>query len=116
MRNWLWLLISIAGTASVAGVAAAEPPPRIEITYHVNRNDSTMAEIVEHLEYSNGNYSLTETWKGRGIYALLGSAKRVSQGSIENNVLKPRQFFDERSGRDTARAWFDWKAHTLTMQ
>ena len=116
MRNWLWLLISIAGTASVAGVAAAEPPPRIEITYHVNRNDSTMAEIVEHLEYSNGNYSLTETWKGRGIYALLGSAKRVSQGTIENNVLKPREFFDERSGRDTARAWFDWKAQTLTMQ
>jgi hypothetical protein len=110
MRNWLWLLIS------VAGVAAAEPPPRIEITYHVNRNDSTMAVIVEHLEYSNGNYSLTETWKGRGIYALLGSAKRVSQGTIENNVLKPREFFDERSGRDTARAWFDWKAQTLTMQ
>src|SRR5689334_5896193 len=116
MRNWSWLLISLAGTASVAGVAAAEPPPRIEITYHVNRNDSTMAEIVEHLEYSNGNYSLTETWKGRGIYALLGSAKRVSQGTIENNVLKPREFFDERSGRDTARAWFDWKAQTLTMQ
>ena len=116
MRNWLWLLISIAGTASIAGVAAAEPPPRIEITYAVNRNGATMAEIVERLEYAAGNYSLTETWKGRGVYALLGSARRVSQGTIEKNVLKPREFFDERSGRDTARAWFDWKAQTLTMQ
>jgi hypothetical protein len=40
----------------------------------------------------------------------------VSQGTIEKNVLRPREFFDERSGRDTARAWFDWKAQTLTMQ
>jgi hypothetical protein len=110
MRNWLWLLIS------VAGVAAAEPPPRIEITYLVSRNGSAMAQIVERLEYSAGNYVLTETWKGKGFYALLGNARRVSQGTIEGNVLKPREFFDERSGRDTARAWFDWKAQTLTMQ
>jgi hypothetical protein len=116
MRNWLWLLISTAGTASVAGVAAAEPPPRIEITYVASRNGSPMAEIVERLEYAGGKYSLTETWKGKGIYALLGSARRFSQGTIEKNVLKPREFFDERSGRDTARAWFDWKAQTLTMQ
>lgn len=110
MRNWLWLLVSFAS------VAAAEPPARLEITFVASRNDSPMAEIVERLEYSKGNYTLTETWKGRGIYALLGSARRVSQGTIEKNVLKPREFFDERSGRDTARAWFDWKAQTLTMQ
>jgi len=110
MRNWLWPLIS------VAGVAAAEPPARIEITFVASRNDSPMAEIVERLEYAAGNYTLTETWKGKGFYALLGSARRVSQGTIVKNVLRPREFFDERSGRDTARAWFDWKAQTLTMQ
>jgi hypothetical protein len=110
MRNWLWLLISLAGAA------AAEPPARIEITFVASRNDSPMAEIVERLEYAGGNYALTETWKGKGMYALLGSARRVSQGTIEKNVLRPREFFDERSGRDTARAWFDWKAQTLTMQ
>src|SRR5205085_12504886 len=110
MRNWLWVLIS------VAGVAAAQPPPRIEITYTLMRDGSTMAEVTERLEYSAGNYQLTETWKGKGFYALLGSARRVSIGSIENGVLRPREFFDERSGRDTARAWFDWKAQTPTMQ
>jgi uncharacterized protein DUF3108 len=110
MRNWLWALIS------VASVAAADPPPRIEITYTLTRNGSTMAEVTERLEYSAGNYQLTETWKGKGFYALLGSARRQSVGTIEKGVLRPREFFDERSGRDTARAWFDWKAQTLTMQ
>jgi hypothetical protein len=70
MRNWLWLLISFAG------VAAAEPPPRLEVVYVVTRNGSTMADITERLEFANGAYSLTETWKGRGMYALLGSAAR----------------------------------------
>jgi hypothetical protein len=110
MRNWLWLLVS------VAGVAAAEPPPRLEVAYLLTRNGSAMAEVVERLEYSAGNYQLTETWKGKGMYSLLGSARRVSQGTIAKNVLRPREFFDERSGRDTARAWFDWNAQTLTMQ
>jgi len=110
MRNWCWLLIS------VAGIAAAEPPPRLELVLSMTRNGSAMAEVVERLEYSGGSYHLTETWKGRGIYALLGSARRVSLGSIAQGVLRPREFFDERSGRDTARAWFDWKAQTLTMQ
>lgn len=110
MRNWFWLLLS------VAGLAAAEPPARLEVVYLVTRNGSSMAEITERLEYSNGNYQLTETWKGKGMYALLGSARRVSQGTIAKNVLRPREFFDERSGRDTARAWFDWNAQTLTMQ
>lgn len=110
MRNWCWLLIS------VAGIAAAEPPPRIELVFAATRNGSSMAEVTERLEYSGGNYQLTETWKGKGLYALLGSARRVSVGTIADGVLRPREFFDERSGRDTARAWFDWKAQTLTMQ
>jgi hypothetical protein len=110
MRNWCWLLISLAGAA------AAEPPPRLELVFALTRNGSAMAEVVERLEYSGGNYQLTETWKGKGFYALLGSARRVSQGSVEQGTLRPREFFDERSGRDTARAWFDWKTQTLTMQ
>jgi len=110
MRNWCWLLISLAGAA------AAEPPARVELVFALTRNGSTMAEVVERLEYASGRYQLTETWKGKGIYALLGSARRMSQGSIVQGTLRPQEFFDERSGRDTARAWFDWKAQTLTMQ
>src|SRR6267142_2262566 len=97
MRNWCWLLISLAG------IAAAEPPPRLEMVLTMTRNGSTMAEVTERLEYAGGNYQLTETWKGKGIYALLGSARRVSQGSIEQGTLRPREFFDEVVGRERVR-------------
>jgi hypothetical protein len=110
MRNWSWLLISVAVSAQ------AEPPRQLEIVFTMSRNGSAMAEVVERLEYVQGNYKLTETWKGKGLYALLGSARCVSQGSLAEGSLRPREFFDERSGRDTARAWFDWNAKTLTMQ
>ncbi|MGQ0654138.1 MAG: DUF3108 domain-containing protein [Betaproteobacteria bacterium] len=106
-----------AALLSAAALAArAEPPVRIEIAYEMMRNGSVMAEITEKLERADGNYQLTETWKGRGLFALLGSARRQSQGTLRGAKLEPREFFDERSGRDTARAWFDWKANTLTMQ
>src|SRR5438552_19126496 len=102
MRNWSWLLIS------VAGIAAAEPPPRVELVFTLTRNGSVMAEVSEQLQYAGGNYQLTETWKGKGFYALLGSARRVSQGSIENGVLGARAFFGGRSGRGPARGRFGW--------
>ena len=111
MRSCFFLLLSLATLG-----AHAEPPPGLEVAYELKRNDSAIADVVERLEYSAGNYRLTETWKGRGLYALLGSARRVSQGTLTDHELRPREFFDERSGRDTARAWFDWKAMTLTMQ
>jgi len=110
MRSWLLLLVS------AAGLAHGQPPARVEIAYELTRNGSPMAEIVERLEQADGSYQLTETWKGRGLLALLGSARRFSQGSITAHGLQPKEFFDERTGRDTARAWFDWKAQTLTMQ
>jgi hypothetical protein len=110
MRSWLFVLLSV-----VAAAARAEPAP-IEIAYEMTRNGSPMADIVERLERSGERYQLTETWKGRGLFALLGSARRSSQGVIGGGALRPHEFFDERSGRDTARAWFDWKAGTLTMQ
>lgn len=111
MRSFCFLLLSFF-TLAVQG----EPPPRIEVAYELQRNGSAIADVVESLEYAGGKYQLTETWKGRGLYSLLGSARRVSRGTIADGMLRPLEFFDERSGRDTARAWFDWKAKKLTMQ
>lgn len=110
MRNWFYLLIS------AAALAQAAPPARVEIEYEITRNGKPMAEVVERLEHGNGSYQLVETWRGRGMYALLGRAKRTSQGSLGADGLRPREFADERSGRHTARAWFDWNAKTLTMR
>jgi hypothetical protein len=116
MRNWWLEMMSTSLLSLCAAAAYAEPPVRIEIGYEMMRNGSVMAEITEKLERADGNYQLTETWKGRGLFALLGSARRQSQGTLRGAKLEPHEFFDERSGRDTARAWFDWKANTLTMQ
>jgi hypothetical protein len=110
MRGWLYLLTVVAAAASAA------PPAFVEIEFDFTRNGGSLARVTERLERSGDDYQLTETWKGRGLYALLGSARRVSRGSLTANALRPREFFDERSGRDTARAWFDWKSHQVTMQ
>jgi Protein of unknown function (DUF3108) len=114
MRNWSWLLISLA----LAGPALAQvvPPARVEIEYELKRNGSTMAEVVDRLEHANGTYQLTESWKGRGVYALLGRAKRTSQGALTAAGPRPHEYVDERSGRDTQRVSIDWGANTITRR
>ncbi|MFN2643551.1 MAG: DUF3108 domain-containing protein [Burkholderiales bacterium] len=112
MRHlWCCLLAAINAAA-----AAASPPASLEIEFEFTRNGSAVARVTERLERSGDEYQLTETWKGRGLYALLGVGRRVSRGTFTPTALRPREFFDERSGRDTARAWFDWKAQQVTMQ
>lgn len=111
MRNWCWLLISAA-----VGAAHAAPPQRVEIAYEIARNDSAVAEVVHRMQHDGRLYELTETWKGRGLFALRGSAKRTSRGLVSAAGLKPLEFTDERTGRRTARARFDWDTKTLTMQ
>ena len=105
-------LVLVACAAS----AQAEPPARLEITYEVLRNGSALAEVKGRLERGAESYRLIETWQGKGIYALLGKAKRTSEGSLGAAGPRPREFTDERSGRDTARAWFDWSAKTMTRR
>lgn len=110
MRSSFLLLISLASAAQAA------PPARVEITYEVSRNGSAVAEVVERLEHGAGWYRLSETWKGKGIYAMRGEIRRSSSGRVGPEGLRPLEFSDERTGRDTARARFDWKANTLTQQ
>jgi hypothetical protein len=114
MRSLSWLLISLCLALDVRAQAA--PPARIEIEFELKRNGSTMAEVVERLEHGNGGYQLTETWKGKGIYALLGRAKRTSHGSLGADGPRPHEYIDERSGRDTQRVSIDWKANTITRR
>jgi hypothetical protein len=114
MRKSYWLLTSLLFAA--AALAQPVPPLRIEIEYELSRNGSTMAEVVEHLEHGNGAYRLTETWRGRGLYSLLGRAKRTSEGLLDAKGPRPREYMDERSGRDTQRVSIDWTANTITRR
>ena len=112
MRSLCFLL-----TSAVALTLRAAPlQGNFEIQFDVTCEGTAIAEVVERVEITGSSYQMTETSKGKGIYALLGSAKRTSRGNIKDGILQPLEFADERTGRDTARAWFDYKAQTITMQ
>jgi hypothetical protein len=113
MRNWCWLLIS---AASWAGAAWPVPPERVEIAYDITRNGTLIAEAFYVLEHDRRTYRITETSKGRGVLALLGTTRRTSRGTVSADGLRPLEFTDERSGRNTARATFDWRMNTITLQ
>jgi|SRR6185503_18042135 len=114
MRSSWFLLISLLALPVAAG---APLQGNFEIQFDVTCEGTAVGEVVERVEITGTTYQMTETSKGRGLYALLGSAKRTSRGNItKDGMLQPLEFADERTGRDTARAWFDHKAKTITMQ
>ena len=112
MRKSLFLLSSFAAAAG----ALAAPPAQLEMAWDLTRDGSKIAEIVQKLEHGAGKYQLTEHWHGRGVYRLLGSVKRLSLGEVGPDGLRPSEYTDERTGRETERATFDWKAKTVTYQ
>lgn len=114
MRSSWFLLTSFAALA--ASAASGPLQGNFEIDFEVTCEGTAVAEVTERLEISGASYQMTETSKGKGIFALLGSAKRTSRGNIKDGVLQPLEFADERTGRDTARVWFDYQAKTITMQ
>jgi len=115
MRSLFSLLISAVALAANAAPGVLQG--NFEIQFDVTCEGTAVAEVTERVEISGGSYQMTETSKGKGLYALLGTAKRSSRGNItKDGMLQPLEFADERTGRDTARAWFDYKAQTITMQ
>ena len=116
MRSWFWLLISLRSPCRAAGAGRAAGAHRDRIT-------SSRATAAPWPRWSSAwstataAYQLTETWKGRGIYALLGrcQAHQPRRRSLPTGP-RPREFVDERSGRDTQRVSFDWSANTITRR
>ena len=111
MMRSLYLTLAL----SLASAAAAAPPQRVEIGYEIARNGSVLAEMHQRLEHDGRSYRLSETWKGKGIYALRGEATRSSQGAVAVDGLRPRKFEDKRPGRDARHAEFDPAAATPTL-
>ena len=109
MRSLFWLLISF-------GTAAAAPPAQVDLSFDVLHNGSSVAQVTHRLKHDGRAYELTESWSGLGLYALLGSARRSSRGTVGDEGLLPLEYRDERTGRRTAQARFDWQAKTVTMQ
>jgi len=100
----------------VAAVQAA-PASHVDLACEVSYNGSVVADVTYVLEHDGKSYSLVERWKGRGVYGLLGEAKRMSRGTIgAGGVLRPQYYEDARTARATATARFDWDAKSLTLE
>lgn len=115
MRSSLLRAIS-AALLLAAGAARGEPPPRLELDWDLLKDGAKIAVISQKFVREGGRYEMTEAWEGRGFYRLLGSAKRTSRGEVVAQGLRPLEYSDERTGRDTERARFDWQAKTVTYQ
>lgn len=111
MRCWFTAI----ALSSCAGALAA-PPARVELSYEVSYNGSVVAEVSYVLEHDGKGYNLAERWKGRGVYGLLGEAKRASRGTLGADGMRPLYYEDARTARPTATARFDWQAKSLTLQ
>ncbi|MGH8708439.1 MAG: DUF3108 domain-containing protein [Burkholderiales bacterium] len=111
MRSWF-----SATALSLAAVAQAAPPERVEITYDVLHNGGPLATVTHLLEHDGQTYRLRETWKGGGLLALLGEVQRTSRGKVTACGLRPLEYEDQRPRRDTARVRFGWEDGTLTQQ
>lgn len=118
MRNlFIPILLSLGGgVLGIARGAMAAPPQKVEVGYALTRNGSTLAEVVDRLEHNGKTYKLEETWKGKGVLALKGEAKRSSSGAVAPDGLRPEKYEDKRSGRDAQQHQFDAKAATPTLQ
>lgn len=100
MRKLSTLLASLAA----AGTALAALPQRVAIDYELRRNGSAVADISERMEHDGRTYRLEQVWKGKGLYAIRGVARRSSAGSIGPEGLRPVAFEDLRPGKDPRRA------------
>jgi len=117
MRNACLLRTSLAVAALAASTALqAGPPPRLELDWELTKDGATIAVIAQKYAQEGDRYVLTEAWEGRGLFRLLGSAKRMSRGEVGPEGLRPVEYSDERSGRDPEQARFDWRAKTVTYQ
>jgi len=111
MRNFF---IPILFSASLAAQAA--PPQQVEIVYDLARNGMPVAEVTERLQHDQRQYRVEETWKGKGVFALRGEARRMSRGAIAKDGLRPAEFEDRRPGRDPVRAEFDPRAPGAALE
>jgi len=114
IRSWLSLL-AVSVAASVVATARAMPPAHVEIAYEVRHDGEPIADIVSRLQHDGKRYEVSETWRGRGVYYLLGEARRTSRGEVTPDGLRPVEFTDKRPYRKVTSAVFDWAAGKLTL-
>lgn len=101
-----------------AAAQAAEAPKRVTLSYQLLRNGLAVADVTEALEHDGKRYTIVSETVASGIAALFnkGTIERGSKGSVEPGGLRPEIYRDERTGRASMQARFDWGRRLLTLQ
>ena len=109
-----FLLIGI--TLLMTGVAQAEPPDQVDITFEIRYGMMKLGVGEDHLKHDGKAYQVNSDTIPKGIAALfIDDIRRQSKGSITSNGLKPASFIEQGRKKGDRSAIFDWPNHKLRM-
>lgn len=97
----------------------APPWPRAgRVRYVVTYGESgfIIGETVHEWRVDNGRYTIRSVATPRGLAALRGKTRsQSSEGEITAEGLRPHAFRDQREGRESEAAVFDWTQATVAF-
>jgi len=75
-----------------------------------------LGENVHEWRVADGHYSIRSGFVPKGVAALFGKTRtQVSEGEVTSAGLRPREFRDQREGREAETARFDWPANQVVF-
>lgn len=105
-----------------ARLAIRDLPAEIVMNYALQIGDSDdnafVAGRASYIWHSGkGRYSMVSTLRASGLTALFvhGQIIQTSQGRIDDDGLKPEQYWLEKTGKKEDSARFDWAANQLIL-
>jgi hypothetical protein len=111
-----WIALVLAAAFALVPAFARNVPATVSMSYTLSNGETMLGTGVETFKSDGKNYSISSEAEGEGIYRLLfGSVKRISQGTITADGLKPDSFDDVRNGKSYAQARFDWRSGKLAL-
>lgn len=115
MRIFAALVVALYSACGVAGAF----PEKFTATYIVKKGFMDIGEVQRTLTpQGNGKYIFESTTTSSGVASLVvrGKITERSTFSFENNVIKPIEYFYQRTfGKGkTVRLEFDWEKNTVT--
>lgn len=104
--------VAVAPPVPAEPVAAVPPWPRAgRVRYRVTWGESgfVIGETVHEWRVEAAHYAIRSVATPRGLAALRGKTRsQSSEGEVTAAGLRPREFRDQREGREAESATFDW--------
>jgi hypothetical protein len=106
--------------ALCVSTAHAAEPMQMNAVYDLYRNGQKLGSVSDTFTRSGKHYRIDSVTRAEGPLKLLwpGTISMLSEGSIDADGLRPATFVHARSDKPkmTARASFDWEAHSVRLE